>query len=114
MGHEDKEYTWNLIARKLMGEASPEELLELEDLLRNNPGLHYPMQTIADLWDPASPQERQAAEEAFSRHLDRMEDLKIDYHSTSTAPDALGLAVTKDMEAPKRTRRTAWLIAASL
>ena len=29
MGKEDKEYTWNLLAKKLTGEASPEELQEL-------------------------------------------------------------------------------------
>ncbi|HVW58828.1 MAG TPA: FecR domain-containing protein [Puia sp.] len=79
MGQEHKEYTWNLIAKKLTGEASPEELRELEELLRNNPELHYPMQTISDLWDPTDPRDQQIAEEAFNRHLDRMQDLKIDY-----------------------------------
>jgi len=80
MGQEHKEYTWNLIAKKLTGEATFEELKELEELLRNNPELHYPMQTISDLWNPIDPREQQVAEEAFSRHLDRMQDLKIDFH----------------------------------
>ena len=80
MGQEHKEYTWNLIAKKLTGEATPEELRELEILLRNNPDLHYPMQTITDLWKGTNSRDRKQAEIAFNRHLDRMEDLKIDYH----------------------------------
>jgi len=79
MGQEHKEYTWNLIAKKLSGEASPEELQELERLLRSNPELHYPLQTITDLWSPAAPARRKEAEQAFKRHLDRMQDLGIDF-----------------------------------
>jgi transmembrane sensor len=79
MGREHKEYAWNLIAKKLSGEASPQELIELENLLRNNPELYYPMQTVADLWKPANPLGRKEAESAFSRHIDRMQDLKIEF-----------------------------------
>jgi len=109
MGQEDKQYTWNLIAKKLTGEATTEELLELEDLLRNNPELYYPLQTISDLWNPTSQRDQQVAEQAFSRHLDRMQDLKIDYHpaaiTASTANTAsLGLAITAD-EPEQRSRK---------
>jgi transmembrane sensor len=79
MGKEDKEYTWNLLAKKLTGEASPEELLELETLLRRNPELHYPLQTVIDLWNSAEPSQQAAAESAFDRHLDRMEKLNIGF-----------------------------------
>lgn len=79
MGQENKEHIWNLIAKKLAGEASPEELRELELLLRNNPDLHYPLQTIDDLWKPADTRDRQAADQAFGRHLERMEALQVDY-----------------------------------
>ncbi len=79
MGKEDKEYTWNLLAKKLSGEASPEELQELETLLRRNPELHYPMQTLIDLWHSAEPSRQAAAESVFNRHLDRMEKLNIGF-----------------------------------
>lgn len=82
MGQEHKEYTWHLIAKKLTGEASPEELLELEALLRGNPELHYPMQTISDLWKSSSPEDKRMAERAFSRHLDRMKELNTDFLQT--------------------------------
>ncbi|MBS1665324.1 MAG: FecR domain-containing protein [Bacteroidetes bacterium] len=82
MGKELKEYAWNLIAKKLAGEATSAELQELEDLLRNNPELYYPLQTVADLWMHNSPEDKKQAEEAFNRHLDRMETLHIDYSAS--------------------------------
>ena len=49
MGKEHKKYAWNLIAKKLAGDATSDELTALESLLRNNPELHYPMQTMTDV-----------------------------------------------------------------
>jgi ferric-dicitrate binding protein FerR (iron transport regulator) len=121
MGQEHKEYTWNLVAKKLTGEASPEELRELEELLRNNPELHYPMQAISDLWNHTDPDDQQMAEQAFSRHLDRMHDLKIDYDhptvETVIPPTAsLGLAVVCEEPFPEKKRqpkhKITWLAAA--
>lgn len=118
MGQEQKQYTWNLIAKKLTGEATAEELLELEGLLRNNPELHYPLQTISDLWNPISRRDQQIAEQAFSRHLDRMQDLKIDYAAADTTANnaSLGLAVTTDEpeQRPRKNYRMAMLAAASI
>jgi len=94
MGQEHKEYTWNLIAKKLTGEASPEELQELEALLRGNPELHYPMQTMTDLWKSSNPEDHKMAERAFNRHLDRMEDLQIDYLPASAlSQDAINTII---------------------
>ena len=86
MGQEHKEYTWNLIAKKLMGIATREEMEELELLLRNNPELHYPMQTIMDLWKSYNPDIQREAEQAFNRHLDRMQQLNIDFSSAGLIP----------------------------
>jgi len=81
MGQEGKNYTWNLIAKKLMGEATPQELHELERLLKSNPELHYPMQTISDLWKSSVDPDKEEAEIAFSRHLDRLDELNIDFQA---------------------------------
>jgi transmembrane sensor len=97
MGKEDKEYTWNLLAKKLTGEASPEELQELEALLRRNPELHYPLQALIDLWNSAEPSRQAAAESAFDRHLDRMEKLNIGFPA--------GVQATATEYAPVRKSR---------
>jgi len=105
MGKEHKEHTWNLIAKKLAGEASPAELQELEALLRSNPELHYPVQTIADLWEHTSPDDKMQAEEAFNRHLDRIERQNIDYSPTLTV-------VADELEPPSKLRRKVLVLGA--
>ena len=79
MGQEQKEHTWDLIAKKLAHEATPDELKELEDLLRAHPELYYPLQTIADFWKSSNPGDLEKAELAFDRHLDRIKEQGIEY-----------------------------------
>jgi len=67
---------WELVAKKLSGEATIEDLGELESLLKVNADMHYPMQTVADLWHHATP-DTEDAHNAFSRHTDRMNELGI-------------------------------------
>ena len=71
----------------LAGEASQQELAELERLLRSNPDLHYPLQIISGLWGQSGPEEQKKAEEAFARHLDRMTTLQIAYGETTLASE---------------------------
>jgi transmembrane sensor len=104
MGKDEKEYTWNLLAKKLTGEASPEELQELEMLLRRNPELHYPMQTLIDLWHSGEPSRQAAAESAFNRHLDRMEKLNIGF--TTGDPSGTGDRSSAMEHTPARKSRT--------
>ena len=68
---------WELIAKKLSGEASNEELSQLETLLKASPEMHYPMQTVADLWHQGTPDAEDALL-AFSAHAARMKDMGID------------------------------------
>jgi transmembrane sensor len=68
----EEEKIWNLIAKKLSGEASGEELHDLEMLLHQNPDLHYSMQAILDLWNSNPIQKKEGSEKAFQKHADRM------------------------------------------
>ncbi|HEX3934507.1 MAG TPA: FecR domain-containing protein [Puia sp.] len=101
MGQEQKEYTWKLVAKVLAGEATEPEIRELGQLLRNNPGLHYPLQTIADLWRTSGPEEQKEAEEAFGRHLDRMTALSIDLENSGEHTDKESAGVARR----RRSRR---------
>ena len=74
-----EENIWNLVAKRLSGEASDEELSELENLLRSNPDLHYPLQTIMDIWNQSHPQIDQEAGIAFEKHLGRMRNQNVDW-----------------------------------
>jgi transmembrane sensor len=84
-----EEDIWNLIAKKLAGEASQQELFELEILLKNKPDLHYSVQTVIDLWNTRGRENRKEASKAFERHLLRMKDLSIDLGEDSSDASAL-------------------------
>lgn len=94
-----------MVSKKLSGEASPEELTELEELLRLHPEMHYALQHIQDLWQ-LQPRPAREAEEAFQKHLERMDAGGIDISPwTETAsPAALP-------QPPKRTRLVRYLVA---
>ena len=70
---------WNLLAKKLSGEANPEEMVELETLLKANPHWVYPAEIIEDLWEP-SPAEVNAydSELAFELHLNHLKNKGVD------------------------------------
>ena len=81
---------WNLIAKKLSGEASAAELLELENALRLDPELHYSLQAIHDIWVSKRPPQKDLAEKAFENHEKILRAALPDYPdpgSVSQAPD---------------------------
>jgi transmembrane sensor len=111
MGQEQKEYTWQLVAKMLAGEATRQELVELELLLRGNPDLHYPLQIITGLWRQSGPEEQKKAEEAFSKHLDRMAALHIDYEDGANGKRGEeGYIAERDQAGHSRTRRRRHLV----
>ena len=73
----DLEYIWHLVAKKLSGEATEAELEELQKELRQNPDIHYSLQTIYDLWQSDVDYPASFAEKAFERHLNRMGDAGV-------------------------------------
>src|SRR5436305_14439410 len=61
---------WNLLAKKLSGEAMPEEVEELEKLLRENPEWVFAAEQIEALWKlQAREEDLYEAELAFELHL---------------------------------------------
>lgn len=65
---------WNLLAKKLAGEASAEELQQVEDLLRSNPEWAYQAEHLQNLWQQAPPQNLHESELAFAQHLVKMKE----------------------------------------
>ena len=96
---------WELIAKKLSGEATPDDLIQLEALLRANPEMHYPMQTVADLWHHATP-DTEDAHQAFDKHAERMKELGM---NIEPEPEPVF-----DTPLPSRKRKYAFLSVALL
>ena len=74
----DNDRIWNLIAKKLAGEASSDELKELGNMLRMDPDLHYSLEALHDMWNKQPEQDPGQAKTAFEKHLARMHALEID------------------------------------
>lgn len=83
------ERIWQLVSKKLAQEASPEELSELEELLRLHPDMHYALQHVEDLWQ-LQPLPAPETEEAFQKHLHKMSARGIDTTPWRPAPLASG------------------------
>ena len=62
---------WILLARKLSGEATPEEIAELARFQQEHPEMTYSLQVLSDLWQSQTREESGTAD-AFQRHLTRM------------------------------------------
>jgi transmembrane sensor len=73
-----KDRTWFLVGKKLAGEASAEELNELEGLLRSDPDMHYALQNITDLWNLPTPASNDV-DDAFNRHINKMKDAGVQW-----------------------------------
>src|SRR5439155_843226 len=73
----DNDRIWNLIAKKLAGEASSGELKELESALRLDPDLHYSLEALQEMWKKRSEEEPAQAEIAFQKHMERMDQLGV-------------------------------------
>src|ERR1700722_2770774 len=74
MGQQDR--LWTLMARKLSGEATQEELAELARYQQQHPESTYSLQLLADLWQSSHNKDEHKAEldseAALQRHLTRM------------------------------------------
>ncbi|MBI3137242.1 MAG: DUF4974 domain-containing protein [Sphingobacteriales bacterium] len=99
-----------LFAKKLAGEASPDELRELEDFLRANPGEQYFQEILCNWWESGIPVVKkgdETMEERFSRILGQ----------TSTSyPEGAEAATFPLPVIRSRANRTwkLWLAAASI
>jgi transmembrane sensor len=74
----DNDRIWNLIAKKLAGEASSGDLRELESALRINPELHYSLEAMNDMWKKQCFGESGQSDIAFQKHIERMHSLGVE------------------------------------
>lgn len=73
---------WHLFARKLSGEASPEELQELEILAKEDSVLFYEFQAISKLWEQEPQNDADYLEATYLLHIEKMKKLGMDPGNT--------------------------------
>jgi transmembrane sensor len=77
MQNNDEDRIWELIAGKLSGETSDEELVELAQLLKEQPAQAYSLEIMEDLWRSSIPVNRQYAEFKYKELLLRMQKMDL-------------------------------------
>lgn len=82
---------WYLLAKKLSGEALPEEIKELERLIAENPDWLYPTEHIQQLWTPQKATDPYESELAFEMHLNKLKDAGIGFPELEKKKEALPL-----------------------
>lgn len=69
----NEERLWSLLAHKLAGEASKEELCELDTILKENPEMQQLVDTFIKIWNATKPASAEVAA-AYARHLLRLKN----------------------------------------
>jgi transmembrane sensor len=103
---------WELLSKKLSGEATQPELEELEEILRKSPDFHYPLQAVSDFWfHPSNQSEDTIA--AYERHLSRMQLLGMQFASGNAAETDTDAVLEEELSPGKtpsnRKRNWLWL-----
>ena len=66
---------WNLLGKKLSGDASEDELFELDKLMRLHPELLYAAQHLEDMWKMRDRNNTDESEEAFIAHFRKIRNI---------------------------------------
>ena len=64
---------WILMAKKLIGDASQDELIELEGLVQKTPNAHYVIEIMTLWWQLSEKSGKEQAEQAVADLLSRLE-----------------------------------------
>jgi ferric-dicitrate binding protein FerR (iron transport regulator) len=70
----DNEKIWHLLILKLSGEATDQELAELNDLLRRHPDMAVQAASVEGVWKSRGTEVEENTDELFNRHLQRLSD----------------------------------------
>ncbi|HEX2846326.1 MAG TPA: FecR domain-containing protein, partial [Chitinophagaceae bacterium] len=104
-----QEQFWILLTRKIAGEASPEDLAELEKLVQQHPEWQYALQNLEDIWNSHPPTDLSEEEDAYLIHLHRMQEKNIPFGNKAKEDEA----AVFELETPRsnKRRRLAWITA---
>jgi ferric-dicitrate binding protein FerR (iron transport regulator) len=82
-----EEQFWILMSKKIAGEATAEELEQLQELISGNPGWKTIMENLQELWNskpvPVDPGKYQKYEDAYLVHINRLKEKVPDFRGNS-------------------------------
>ncbi|MFC4231958.1 FecR family protein [Parasediminibacterium paludis] len=94
------ERIWTLMSRKLLNEATPAELIELDELIKTHPDAAIITHTVQQLWNIPNENEDDFLEATYHLHKQRLKDRSFDLELMDTEKGFLNL------QQPKRYKRS--------
>lgn len=85
---------WDLLSKKISGEASQDELNEFEKLTGDKSDWRKTEEALSVLWQQSAPSQHDEAAKAFEEHLRKMEQLGVEFHE--------GEAIHSNIEIPEK------------
>ena len=82
----DQTLFWTLVSKKIAGEASHEELQQLDTLLKQNPDWAYQAEHVQQVLKARPDTKKEDSEAAFEQHLQRMKDAGIQFPQPEETP----------------------------
>jgi transmembrane sensor len=90
----NREKIWHLFARKLTGEASVEELQELEQYIQQDSSLLYELMMMQQFWEAAPDVDAEYMEATYLLHCQKMEKLGIEPGNRGLSPEEGRVSLT--------------------
>jgi transmembrane sensor len=103
-----RERIWTLMSRKLSGEATQDELAELQGLIKSHPDTDIPVQFVNEFWMMPAEKDEDFLEATFHLHLERLKEKGFDLDARRQETGSLNL----DFERPKSKRKKIFWISA--
>lgn len=92
------EKIWQLIILKFTGEATPGQLAELEQALKQYPDFGFQLEILEEIWKNRSQRERLPVDDSFNRHLQRLSnhwsEEALRYETTEPVAETIPLPPT--------------------
>ncbi len=85
-----EEKFWILLSKKIAGEASPEELAELQEMVNANPAWKSTLENLQEFWDskPVTVNRTREQEDAYLAHINRLKEKAPDFEEQPTLDEA--------------------------
>lgn len=103
-----QERFWILLTRRIAGEASPEDLAELEQLMQQHPEWQFASQNLEDIWNSKPPVDHTEEEDAYLLHMHRMQEKNIHFGKPILPEEEAAVFELSRSSSRKRIR---WIIA---
>jgi len=105
------EHIWVLMAKSFSGEASEDELQELDNLLRQYPSVNYSKEILHDFWTVSPDHDRQDAENKYRKLVQQIKNIGID--EGKFTEDEHFINADEQVITTNGRKKKKWLIAAA-